>query len=281
LTVELIRIDAFDDPRVAQFRDIPDPLRLRERGTFVAEGRLAVRRLLAARRFTTRALLVTDAALAALADELTSLDFALTVLVSSRPLMRQIGGYDFHQGCLGLAERPEPEDPVALLERTGTDRPIVILEDVGNPDNVGGIFRNAAALGAAAVLLSPGCCDPLYRKSVRTSIGASLHLPFAVVDSWPAGLSAVGDRGFDLVALTPDTEAGRLSQYRVPEGRVGVALMLGNEGNGLTPAALDMAHRRARIPIEPPVDALNVATAAALALYHVRGLIAPAEPLRI
>lgn len=279
--MEPIRIDAFDDPRVAQFRDIPDPLRLRESGTFVAEGRLAVRRLLAARRFTTRALLVTDAALAALADEIATLDSNLTVLVSSRPLMRQIGGYDFHQGCLGLAERPEPEDPVALLERTGTDRPIVILEDVGNPDNVGGIFRNAAALGAAAVLLSPGCCDPLYRKSVRTSIGASLHVPFAVVDGWPAGLSTVGDRGFDLVALTPETEAPRLSQYRLPQGRAGVALMLGNEGDGLTSAALDVAHRRVRIPIEPPVDALNVATAAALALYHVRGLVAPAEPLRI
>ena len=279
--MEPIRIDAFDDPRVAQFRDIPDPLRLRERGTFVAEGRLAVRRLLAARRFTTRALLVTDAALAALADELASLDSNLTVFVSSRPLMRQIGGYDFHQGCLGLAERPEPEDPVALLERTGTDRPIVILEDVGNPDNVGGIFRNAAALGAAAVLLSPGCCDPLYRKSVRTSIGASLHVPFAVVDSWPAGLTTVSQRGFDLVALTPHTEAPHLSQYRVPQGCSGVALMLGNEGDGLTPAALDVAHRRVRIPIEPPVDALNVATAAALALYHVRGLLAPAERLRI
>jgi len=274
--VEPIRIDAFDDPRVAQFRDIPDPQRLRERGTFVAEGRLAVRRLLAARRFTTRALLVTDAALAALAAELASLDSNLRVFVSSRPLMRQIGGYDFHQGCLGLAERPEPEDPAALLERTGTDRPIVILEDVGNPDNVGGIFRNVAALGAAAVLLSPGCCDPLYRKSVRTSIGASLHVPFAVVDSWPAGLTTVGDRGFDLVALTPHTEAPPLSQYRVPQGCAGVALMLGNEGDGLTPAALDVAHRRMRIPIEPPVDALNVATAAALALYHVRGLIAPA-----
>lgn len=279
--MEPIRIDAFDDPRVAQFRDIPDPLRLREGGTFVAEGRFAVRRLLTARRFRTRALLVTDAALAALAEEIASLDPELAVFVSSRPLMRQIGWYDFHQGCLGIAERPEPEDPVALLEGTGADRPIVILEDVGNADNVGGIFRNAAALGAAAVLLSPGCCDPLYRKSVRTSIGASLHVPFAVVDSWPGGLTTVGDRGFDLVALTPHTGALPLSQYRVPQGRASVALMLGNEGDGLTPAALAAAHRRVRIPLKPPVDALNVATAAALALYHVRGLTAPAERPRI
>ena len=247
---------------------------------FVAEGRFTVRRLLAARRFRTRALLVTDTALAALGDELESCRTDLSIFVSSRPVMRQIGGYDFHQGCLGLAERPQPTDPRLLLQQVITDRPIVILENVGNADNVGGIFRNAAALGAAAVLLSPGCCDPLYRKSVRTSIGASLEIPFAVIENWPAGLAPVGDHGYDLVALTPHVQASPLSQYQVPEGRTNVALMLGNEGDGLTPAALAAADRCVRIPLEPVVDALNVATAAALALHHVRRVSASSERLR-
>ena len=184
--------------------------------------------------------------------------------------MRQIGGYDFHQGCLGLAERPKPRDPRLLLQQVVTDRPIVILESVGNADNVGGIFRNAAALGAAAVLLSPGCCDPLYRKSVRTSIGASLEMPFAVIENWPAGLAQVSEQGYDLVALTPHGEASPLARYHVPAGCRNAALMLGNEGAGLTAAALAAANRSVRIPLEPAVDALNVATAAALALDHVR-----------
>ena len=272
-----IRIDTLDDPRVAQFRDVPDPRRLRERGTFVAEGRFAVCRLLAATRFRTRALLVTDAALTALTDEFGSAKIDADVYVSSRSLMRQIGGYDFHQGCLGLADRPKTQALNALLEQADVNRPIVILEQVGNADNVGGIFRNAAALGADAVLLSPGCCDPFYRKSIRTSIAASLQVPFAVVDDWPGGLTTVRDRGYDLVALTPRPECAALSRYRLPIGRTGVALMLGNEGDGLTPAALAAADAHVHIPLELAVDSLNVATAAALALDHVRRLREPAQ----
>lgn len=265
-----VRIETPDDPRIADFQHIPDPVRLRERGTFVAEGRLAVRRLIADARFCVRSLLVTPTALASLGDAHGLEADTPPVYVASRALIKEIGGYDFHQGCLGLAERPEPETPAALLDRLDVHRPIVVLERVGNADNVGGIFRNSAAFGAAAVLLSPGCCDPLYRKAVRTSIATSLQIPFAIVDDWPQGLDAVRRRGYRLVALTPDTEATGLDRCTFLEQGRSAALMLGNEGDGLSPDALAASDVRVRIPLDPAVDSLNVATTAAIMLHHIR-----------
>ena len=270
--MQAVRVDTLDDPRIADFRHIPDPVRLRERGTFVAEGRLAVRRLIADARFQVRALLVTPTALELLKDAHGLDGEAPPVYVASRALIKEIGGYDFHQGCLGLAERPQPEKLTALLRRLDRRRPIVVLELVGNADNVGGIFRNAAAFGAAAVLLSPGCCDPLYRKAVRTSIAASLQIPFAVLDDWPWGLDGVRRQGYNLVALTPDAEATSLERYRFFESGRGAALMLGNEGDGLSPDALAAADATVRISLEPTVDSLNVATTAAIVLHHIRSL---------
>ena len=281
LVVEAVRVETLDDPRITDFRHIPDPVRLRERGTFVAEGRLAVRRLIADARFRVRALLVTPSALRSLTDAHGLDTDDPPVYVASRALIKEIGGYDFHQGCLGLADRPQPESLAALLGRLGARQPIVILEQVGNADNVGGIFRNAAAFGAAAVLLSPGCCDPLYRKAVRTSIAASLRIPFAVIDDWPDGLDLVRRRGYDLVALTPDADATSLSCYRFFEGGRYAALMLGNEGDGLSPHAMAAADGRVRIPLEPTVDSLNVATTAAILLHHIRRLNQPGERLDI
>ena len=196
-----------------------------------------------------RALLVTPTALESLKDAHGLDGEAPPVYVASRALIKEIGGYDFHQGCLGLAERPQPEKLTALLRRLDRRRPIVVLELVGNADNVGGIFRNAAAFGAAAVLLSPGCCDPLYRKAVRTSIAASLQIPFAVLDDWPGGLDGVRRQGYNLVALTPDAEATSLERYRFFESGRGAALMLGNEGDGLSPDALAAADATVRISL--------------------------------
>lgn len=270
--MQAVQVDTIDDPRIAEFRHIPDPVRLRDRGTFVAEGRLAVRRLIADPRFQVRALLVTPTALESLRDAHGLDDGAPPVYVASRALIMEIGGYDFHQGCLGLAERPEPEKLTALLHRLDRRRPIVILEQVGNADNVGGIFRNAAAFGVSAVLLSPGCCDPWYRKSLRTSIATSLQIPFAVLDDWPGGLDGLRRRGYNLVALTPDHHATCLERYSFFEGGRSTALMLGNEGDGLTADALAAADARVRISLDPTVDSLNVATTAAIVLHHIRSL---------
>ena len=209
--MEPIRIETADDPRVADFGDVPDPVLVRQRGLFVAEGRFVVRRLLSNPRYVLRALLVTDTAFGALSDELSAAHRHTPVYVTSRSVIRQIGGYDFHQGCLGLAERPQPVDVRELLSSVPLMKPTLILEQVGNPDNIGAIFRNAAALGAAAVLLSPGCVDPLHRKAIRTSIGATLHVPYVVVHDWPGGLAQARERGYHLVALTPDATATRLT----------------------------------------------------------------------
>ena len=120
------------------------------------------------------------------------------------------------------------------------------------------------------MLLSPGCCDPLYRKAVRTSIAMSLQIPFAVVDDWPGGLDVVRRQGYELIALTPDGQATCLERHKFFENGRSVALILGNEGDGLSPEALAAADATVRISLDPTVDSLNVATTAAIVLYHIR-----------
>ena len=267
----ILRIEAPDDPRVADFRDIPDPVLLRERGAFVAEGRLVVQRLLTAPGFHPRALLVTDAALAALEDQLGTADNNdLPIYVTTPNLMQRIGGFDFHRGCLAIGDRPAPAQVDDLLRQDLPHRPLLVVEQIGNADNIGAIFRNAAAFGVAAIVLSPRCCDPLYRKAIRTSMGASLQVPFARLDDWPDGLALVRGRGYYLIALTPDPAAIPLEHMRVPGDVRGVALLLGSEGGGLSPAATAAADIAVRISVERTVDSLNVATAAAVALHHFR-----------
>ncbi len=147
-------------------------------------------------------------------------------------------------------------------------RLIVILEGVGNADNTGGVFRNALAFGADAVLLSPTCCDPLYRKAIRTSMGATFRVPFRRLHDWPADLDLVKRAGFLLVALTPRADAKDLDQSArlLARGR-SLALLIGNEGLGVTPEAEGKADERVRIAMSAGVDSLNLATAAGIALY--------------
>ena len=145
-----------------------------------------------------------------------------------------------------------------------------MLEAVANADNVGGIFRNAAAFGAGAVLLSPACCDPLYRKAIRTSMAAVLRVPFARCDDWPQDLVRLRDRGFRIVALTPREPAAMLADFAARPRPERVALLAGTEGAGLSAAAEQLADERVRIPIESAVDSLNVAVAVGIALHALR-----------
>src|SRR5262249_40130935 len=140
------------------------------------------------------------------------------------------------------------------------------LESIANADNVGGIFRNAAAFGVDGVLLSPACCDPFYRKAIRTSMAATLRVPFARADPWPQPLVRLREAGFTIVALTPREPATRLDQFVASAQQGKMALLVGNEGEGLTLAAEHAADVRVRIPIAPGIDSLNVAVAVGIAL---------------
>lgn len=258
------------DTRLALYRNVPDADLLRDAGVFVAEGRLVVRRLLRDGRLTPRSLLVTAAALASL-DDPSVTHPALPVYVVAQDVMNGITGFNLHRGCLALATRPprrewaEFAQSAHLLDPARGAR-LVVLEQVGNADNVGSIFRSAAALGAEAVLLGPRCADPLYRKAIRTSMGAALSLPYADAAPWPGVLDDLAARGITVVGLTPDPGARPVQEVAAEIGRVPVALLLGHEGDGLTPAALAHCRYRARIPITADVDSLNVAVAAAIAL---------------
>jgi len=259
-------VASLDDPRVEAYRHLADPQYLASHGLFVAEGRLVLRRLVASPGWLTRSILVTQAALDSLGTALDGV--AAPVYVVDQPVMNDIAGFNIHRGCLALAERP-PVRSLDAARLSGVSR-VVVLEGVNNPDNVGGIFRSAAAFGVELVVLGPNCGDPLYRKAVRTSMAATLAVPYARASAWPSDLAAMRSAGFDVIALTPADAAAPLHEWSVRAPRV--ALMVGAEGEGLSPAALGEATCRARIPMTGGVDSLNVTTAASIAMYHWFGL---------
>jgi tRNA G18 (ribose-2'-O)-methylase SpoU len=259
-------IDDPNDPRIADYRaaigaGTPD--------TFIAEGRLVVRRLLEGTRYRVRSVLLTPAALADLTSALASQPSSLAVLVAPTAVIRAVVGFKFHRGCLALGERGRPATPDEIVA-PGGPRVLLVLEEVADPDNVGAVFRNAAAFGADGVLLSPGCADPLYRKAVRVSMGAALSVPFARAEL-AVGLPALRAAGYTLVALTPDGRAEDIAAVagRWPSPRL--ALLLGAEGAGLSESARRAADLCVRIPMAPGVDSLNVATACGIALHRLAG----------
>ena len=255
-------IDRDGDPRLEPYRNVGDAGWLRARGLFVVEGRLGAARLLALGA-AVESLLVTPAAFAAFDPALLA---RCTVYVAPQAIVNGVTGFDFHRGCLALAPRP----PLRAPDEFSLARRLVVLEGVNNPDNVGGIFRSAAALGADAVLLGPGTGDPLYRKAVRTSMGAALWLPFAELDPWPGALRRIRAMGFEMAALSP---SGTLTldefvEQTPPDARL--ALLVGAEGTGLTQAALAGSDTTVRIPVAARSDSLNVTVAASIALDRLR-----------
>ena len=268
------RLDDRNDDLLGDYRGVPDPELAERRGVFVAEGRLVVRRLLTESRLRTRSVMVTETAYRSLEDALERQP-DVPVYVVSQQVMDGITGFNIHRGCLALGERPEAIEWRTLLNEPGREDPplrphlLVVLERIGNADNVGSVFRNAAALGADAVLLGPACADPLYRKAIRTSMGAALSMPFAAATPWPGTLCELRERSFAVVGLTPSPHATALPDVAASiQGRP-VAIVLGHEGEGLTPEALAACELHARIPMAPGADSLNVAAAAAIALYEL------------
>jgi tRNA G18 (ribose-2'-O)-methylase SpoU len=219
-----------------------------------------VRRLLQSRA-NVRSLLLTPTRLEGLRDLLDGVE--RPVYLAPPAVVERAVGYSFHRGALAAADRPAQPPLAELLAGA---RVVAVVEDVVDHENLGSIFRNAAAFGVDALLLSPRTCDPYYRRCVRVSVGHVLTLPHGRLDPWPDGLQRLVDAGFTVAALTPDLDAAPIEGFR-PRGPV--ALLLGTEGPGLTDGAFAHAPARVRIPMAAGVDSINVAAASAVAFYEL------------
>jgi tRNA G18 (ribose-2'-O)-methylase SpoU len=264
----MIGVGEASDPRLADYVRLTD-VHLRRslepaHGLFVAEGEKVIRRAIGA-GYPVRSLLVTRDKLAGLADLAEACPGPVYVVAPE--VAEQVTGYRVHRGALASMQR-RPLPPVA--EVTGPARRIVVLEDIVDHTNVGAIFRCVAALGFDAVVLAPRCADPLYRRSVRVSMGAVFAVPYARLDDWREGLGALRAAGFRLLALTPAADAvpiAEAAERAAADPASRIALMLGGEGDGLSARWRDQADAGVRIPMSRGVDSLNVASAAAVACY--------------
>jgi tRNA G18 (ribose-2'-O)-methylase SpoU len=260
------RLTTISDPsdeRLGDYAALTDA-RLRKRyehelGVLIAEGPNVVRELVAS-RYPTRSLLVTTEQAAQVAQETAHLDVPLYVV--EREVLYEVVRFRLHQGVLACGGRlPAP----SLDEALAGARTVAVLEGLNDHENLGTLFRSARGLGVDAVLLAPGCADPLYRRSVRVSMGHVLHVPFTRIGPLAASLADLHDRGFATVALTPRADAVDLARWSRPAARV--AVVLGAEGPGLSDTAIAGATHAVRIAMHGGVDSLNVAAAGAIAFH--------------
>jgi tRNA G18 (ribose-2'-O)-methylase SpoU len=254
-----------DDERIADYRALTD-VELRTRweppnGLFIAEGELVLRRAVRA-GYPPRSFLVDAKRI----DQLGDLDTGNAPVYAATPdVLERTTGFHVHRGVLASFHRRELPTVAEVLSAA---RRLVILEDVNNHTNLGAIFRGAAALGIDGVLLSPSCADPLYRRSVRVSMGEVFAVPYARADSWPGALADVRAAGFSVLAMTPAEDAVALDRLSAAD-RARPALLLGAEGPGLSRGALTASDVAVRIPMRRGVDSLNVAAAAAVAFWEI------------
>ena len=260
----LIRIDDPDDPRIAGFRDIRERDLTGRQGLFVAEGEVVLNVLTSERSLCRPvALLLDSKRVEGLAGVLARVADETPVYVADQPVLDAIAGFHLHRGILALGEKPSPRSLEACLADMGPDAVVVVACGIGNHDNMGGLFRNAAAFGADAVLLDERCCDPFYRKAIRVSVGAVLRMPMAVGLDAAGMIEGLTAAGFCVWALTPGAEVSLESAPR--GGRV--AIVLGPEGPGLSQAVIGLC-RPLGIPMSGGFDSLNVSVAGGIALHH-------------
>ncbi len=234
-------------------------------GRFIAEGEVVLRVLLRERRFRCVSILIDAKRVEALAPVLAAAAPETPVYAAGQGVLDAITGFHIHRGILALGERGPEADAGALIAALPERAVVVVLAGIANHDNVGGIFRNAAAFGADLVLLDPTCCDPLYRKAIRVSVGAALAVPWARLDSAEAGIEALRASGFEILALSP--RGDEVLAELAPTERT--AVLLGAEGPGLPDALMSRA-RTVRIPMAGAFDSLNVAATSALVLHQLR-----------
>ncbi|WP_017557396.1 TrmH family RNA methyltransferase [Nocardiopsis baichengensis] len=275
--MEAIEVTDPRDPRLGDYVGLRD-VTLRksleaEHGLFMAEGDKVIRRALRA-GFAPRSLLLTERRRDALGDVVDGVD--APVYIVSEEVAQGLVGFHLHRGALGsFHRRPLP----AVGDVLRGARSVVVLEDIVDHTNVGAIFRSAAGLGVDAVLLSPRCADPLYRRSVKVSMGSVFTLPYARMDDWRQGLGELRDRGLRVLALTPGEDSAPIDRELAAEPGRPTALLLGTEGDGLSSRWLDQADARVRIPMAGrDVDSFNVTAAAAIACYELVRCSAPTEP---
>ena len=263
---ERIEIATAADPRLADYRDLRD-VELRkhlesEHGLFLAEGEKVVRRAVEA-GYAPRSFLMAERWLDGLADVLATTDAPCFVVTET--LAEEVTGFHVHRGALASLERRPLPTVDAVLDGART---VLVLEDIVDHTNVGAILRSGAALDVDAVLLSPRCADPLYRRSVKVAMGAVFSMPWTRLDDWYDALPSLSARGFTTVAMTLAPDARPLED--AVHGVEKVALVLGGEGHGLSSRWEQSADRRAIIPMRPGIDSLNVAAATAVACYALQ-----------
>ena len=260
-----IRVDDPGDPRLGDYAALTDAaLRKRyehQHGVLIAEGPNPVRALVAS-AYPVRSFLVAEERVEAMADVIAST--RVPVYLVARPVLEEVVRFRLHQGVLACGVRLPPVPPDQVLADA---RRVLVLEGLNDHENLGTLFRTARALGVDGVLLAPGCADPLYRRSIRVSMGHVLHVPFARVDTTGAALEQLHEAGFTTLGLTPDPAAPLLGQLRLDDERT--AVLLGAEGPGLSQVAIAGTTSTARIAMADGVDSLNVAAAGAIACYEL------------
>jgi|HubBroStandDraft_1064217.scaffolds.fasta_scaffold00046_31 tRNA G18 (ribose-2'-O)-methylase SpoU len=260
----IIRIDNPADPRIAAYRAVRERDLVGRDGLFIAEGEVVLRALLRSRLHRPVSLLLASQRVAGLSPLLAGLPAGVPVFAASQAALDGIVGFPIHRGILALGRRGPMPSAAELLGRVREQALVVVLFGTANHDNLGGVFRNAAGFGADAVLLDPRCCDPLYRKAIRVSVGATLLVPWARLGADEDPVELLAAHQFDALALSP---AGRLplADYRRPDR---VAAIFGAEGPGLPPALMARLATLS-IPMAAGFDSLNLATASGIVLYHL------------
>lgn len=268
--IDVVPVTDPDDPRLADYTHLTD-VALRSRrepaeGLYMAESSQVIRRALAAGH-RPRSLLMAERHLADLAPVLEALaGEPVPVYLADEAVLQSITGFHLHRGALAAMHRPQLP---AVAEVLAGARRVAVLEDVVDHTNVGAVFRSAAGLGVDAVLVTPRCADPLYRRSVRVSMGTVFQVPWTRIDPWPAGVESLRAAGFVVAALALADDAMTLDEL-VTDPPDRLALLLGAEGDGLKRATVAAADVVVRIPMAGGVDSLNVAAAAEVAFWATR-----------
>jgi tRNA G18 (ribose-2'-O)-methylase SpoU len=262
---DLIPIDDPSDPRVAAFRDIKERDLVGRQRLFIAEGETVLRAFVRDAPERVRSLLIDGKRIGKLDEVLADLPPGVPVHVAGQAVLDAIAGFHLHRGVLAVGAKPEPLSAEALLAGVGARAVVLVLMGIANHDNLGGVFRNAAAFGVDGVVLDGDCCDPFYRKAIRVSIGATLSVPTAWLAPGQDVIDLLARHRFQVLALSPNAEE-TLAALDPP---VRAAVLLGAEGPGLSTAVMERA-RTVGIPMANGFDSLNVATTSGIVLHHLR-----------